>query len=124
VLLEACAVAGDAPTGLAAAEQALALGGATLWEAEARRLRAEFLAALDASPEEIAAELARARQTARRQGARMPELRVAASMLRLRQRSGDAAAISAARAALQRKLDEMPEGRDAPDAREALALLH
>jgi DNA-binding SARP family transcriptional activator len=47
ILLEACAIAGDARTGLAAADRALGMGGtARVWEAEARRLRTEFLAAL------------------------------------------------------------------------------
>src|SRR5262249_5459563 len=45
VLLEACATAGEATSGLAAAEALLAMGeGAGLWEAEANRLRATFLA--------------------------------------------------------------------------------
>ena len=54
----------------------------TLWEAEARRLRAEFLVALGAPQDEIEAELERALQTARRQGARALELRAATSLLR------------------------------------------
>ena len=41
VLLEACALAGDARQGLAVADRALELGmGALVWEAESRRLRA------------------------------------------------------------------------------------
>jgi DNA-binding SARP family transcriptional activator len=123
VLLEACAVAGDARTGLAAAERAIGLD-ATLWEAEARRLRAEFLAALDAPQDEIETELERALQTARRQGARALELRAATSLLRLRQRRGDGPAITAARDALQLVLDTMPEGRDTQDVREATSLLY
>jgi hypothetical protein len=122
VLLEACAVAGDARAGLAAAESAIGLG-VTLWEAEARRLRAEFLAALAAPQDELEAELERALQTARRQGARALELRAATSLLRLRQRRGDGPATRAARDALQTILDELPEGRDTQDIREAQALL-
>jgi hypothetical protein len=122
VLLEACAAAGDAQTGLAAAERAIGLD-ASLWEAEARRLRAEFLAALEAPPDEIELELERALQTARRQGARALELRATTSMLRLRQRRGDDPAIAAARDALQLILDTMPEGRDTRDVREATSLL-
>jgi adenylate cyclase len=122
VLLEACAVAGDARTGLAAAERAIEMD-AVLWEAEARRLRAEFLAALDAPQDEIEAELDRALQTARRQGARTLELRAATSLLRLRQRRDDGLAARVARDALQRILDELPEGRDTQDVREAESLL-
>jgi tetratricopeptide (TPR) repeat protein len=122
VLLEACAVAGDARAGLEAAERAIGLD-ASLWEAEARRLRAEFLAALDAPQEEIEAELERALQTARRQGARALELRAATSLLHLRRRHGDDPAIAAAQDALQTILDNMPEGRDTQDVREATSLL-
>ena len=44
ILLEACAVAGDAETGIAVAERALAegMGGVRLWEADTRRRLAEF----------------------------------------------------------------------------------
>jgi DNA-binding SARP family transcriptional activator len=122
VLLEACAVAGDARAGLAAAEGAIGLD-VTLWEAETRRLRAEFLAALEAPQDEIEAELERALQTARRQGARALELRAATSLLRLRQRRGDGPAARVARDALQTILDELPEGRDTQDVREATSLL-
>ena len=70
VLLEACLAAGDARAGLATADRVLAAGDSVrTWEAEARRLRGEFLAAL-------------------------------------------AALVTA-----------VPEGRDTPDLREALALL-
>ena len=69
VLLEACALGGGRPGGLAAADRALELGmGALLWEAEARRLRAEFLAALDAPGAEVEAELERARSRRRAPG--------------------------------------------------------
>jgi adenylate cyclase len=123
VLLEACAVAGDAGTGLAAAERAIGLD-ASLWEAEARRLRAEFLAALDAPQDEIEAELERALQRARRQGARALELRAATSLLRLRRQVGDGLATQQARAAVQAILDTFNEGRDTRDVRDALSLLH
>ena len=93
-------------------------------KAEARRLRAEFLVALDAPQDEIEAELERALQTARRQGARALELRAATSLLRQRQRRGDGPAVCAARAALQTILDELSEGRDTQDVREAKLLLY
>jgi DNA-binding SARP family transcriptional activator len=122
VLLEACAGAGEARAGLAAANRLLTMK-ACLWEAEARRQRAKFLAALGAAQEEVEAALARALETARRQEARSLELRIAASILRLRQRSADEPAITEARAAVEAILAVMPEGRDTPDVREATALL-
>ncbi|MDF3037665.1 MAG: transcriptional activator domain protein [Thermomicrobiales bacterium] len=122
VLLEACAVAGDARAGLAASNRALTMK-ASLWEAEARRQRAEYLAALSAPQEEVEAELARALATAHRQGARSLELRTAASIVRSRQRWGDEPALREARVALQAILADMPEGRGTRDVREAAALL-
>lgn len=89
VLLEACAVAGDARTGLAAADRALAAGDAArIWEAETRRLRAEFLVALGGSVDEIETEFGRALAVARRQGAISLELRAAASLRRWRSERG------------------------------------
>jgi tetratricopeptide (TPR) repeat protein len=91
VLLEACRVAGDAGTGLAAADRILAAAdNVHTWEAEARRLRGEFLAALGAPADQVTAELERAIGTARRQGARMLELR-AGDSLRRHRRAGDRA---------------------------------
>jgi DNA-binding SARP family transcriptional activator len=77
VLLKSYAVAGDSTAGLALADQALVMGrGAELWEAEIRRLRAVFLAALGASHEEVSAELEHALAVARHQGARAFEQRI------------------------------------------------
>jgi DNA-binding SARP family transcriptional activator/tetratricopeptide (TPR) repeat protein len=77
VLLDSYAVAGAAEAGLALADEALQMGrGAELWEAEIRRLRAAFLAALDSSPEEVAAELEHALAVAQRQHARAFERRI------------------------------------------------
>jgi DNA-binding SARP family transcriptional activator len=122
VLLEACAVTENARAGLATSNRALAMK-ASLWEAEARRQRAEFLAALGAPREEVEAEFARALDTARRQRARSFELRTAASIVRLRQQCGDRPALDEARAALQTILADMPEGHDTRDVREATSLL-
>jgi len=102
VLLEACAVAGDAQAGLAAAEQALSMGrGAQLWEAEARRLRGAFLAALGAPRSEVQAELQRALAVAERQDARALAARARLSLARLgaerpgeRPRNGEATKIA------------------------------
>jgi DNA-binding SARP family transcriptional activator len=92
VLLEACAAAGDARTGLATAEWELGLRDAhRILEAETRRRRAEFLAALGASASEVEAEVERALSIAHRQGAIMLELRAATSRLRFRLERGEIA---------------------------------
>ena len=71
LLLEGYALAGRPEAGLALADEALEMGrGAELWEAEIRRLRATFLAALGAPSGEVGAELERALAVARRQRAR------------------------------------------------------
>ena len=124
VLLEACAAAGAAETGLAAADHALATGDpACLWEAETRRLRAEFLAALGAGPEEIEAELARALQVAQRQKAKMLELRVAVSLLKHRAARGDDPATLQAHERLAVIVGELAGRGDSRDQREAAELL-
>jgi DNA-binding SARP family transcriptional activator len=123
MLLEVCALAGDARTGLETADWALALGDAHgIWEAETRRLRAEFLAALGTPAEEVESEFARALAVARRQGAKMLELRAAASLLRDRLQRGDPAA-SQARECLAALVATIPEGRNTPDLRDAADLL-
>lgn len=77
LLLEDYTVAGEPKAGLALADEALGMGrGAELWEAEIRRLRATFLAALDAPGDEVAAELRRALTAARRQRAYAFEQRI------------------------------------------------
>jgi DNA-binding SARP family transcriptional activator len=71
LLLEGYAIAGRPDSGLALADEALGMGrGAELWEAEIRRLRATFLAALGAPDDQVAVELDRALAVAKRQGAR------------------------------------------------------
>jgi tetratricopeptide (TPR) repeat protein len=118
MLLEACAAVGDARTGLVAADRVLGLDdNVRTWESEARRRRGEFLAALGDDGE---AELRRALEVARRQGARLFELRAAASLLRGRLDGGQD---RPARAALAAVVEALPEGRDTPDLREALDLL-
>jgi DNA-binding SARP family transcriptional activator len=127
VLLEACAAAGDARAGLAAADRVLAVtGNVRTWEAEAHRLKGEFLAGLGAPAGEVEAELERAAATARRQGARMLELRAAASLLRHRldrDPAGVGGQPGPARDALAAAVAAVPEGHDTPDLGEALALL-
>lgn len=124
VLLEGCVAAGDARAGLAAADRVLAAGdNVRTWEAEARRLRGEFLATLGAPAGEVEAELERAVATARRQGARMLELRATASLLRHRLDRGPGGPPGQARDALAALVAAVPEGHDTPDLGEALALL-
>jgi tetratricopeptide (TPR) repeat protein len=83
-LLIAAYEAADDPRGrLAAAEQALTVGGAaSLWEAEAHRARAECLVALGASADQVVAPLECALAIARRQGAVMLERRAEATLAR------------------------------------------
>jgi DNA-binding SARP family transcriptional activator len=89
MLLEGHAIAGEPEAGLALADEALGMGhGAELFEAEIRRLRATFLAALGASPDE---ELDRALAVAERQGACAYADRVRGTLAE-RHRGHDAAA--------------------------------
>jgi predicted ATPase/DNA-binding SARP family transcriptional activator len=123
IFLDACAVAGDASAGLATADQALAAGSARLWEAEVRRLRAEFLTALGTPAAEVGAELGRALAVARRQGAKLLELRAAVSLLRHHRARGDGRAARAVQACLAAIVAALPEGGDTQEVREAVALL-
>jgi DNA-binding SARP family transcriptional activator len=108
VLLEACRVAGDAEAGLAAADRVLAAtDNVHTWEAEARRLRGEFLGALGAPADQVTGELERAIGTARRQGARMLEQRAADSLRRHRRGGGPAGTLPGT-------LVERPAGDPAP----------
>jgi DNA-binding SARP family transcriptional activator len=77
LLLEDYATAGQPEDGLVLAGEALGMGrGAELWEAEIRRLRAVFLAALGVPAGEVTAELERALAVARRQRAQAFEERI------------------------------------------------
>jgi DNA-binding SARP family transcriptional activator len=77
LLLQGYAIAPEPEAGLALADEALGMGrGAELWEAEIRRLRAAFLAALGAPAGQVTAELERALAVARRQQARAFEERI------------------------------------------------
>jgi tetratricopeptide (TPR) repeat protein len=124
ILLEACLRAHHPSVGLAAAELRLgAGGGAALWDAEFRRLRAEFLATLCGPPEEIEAELERAAAVAARQGARSLELRAASSLLRRRIEWRDVRGVRDARDRLDALLHALPEPQASRDRDEAEALL-
>jgi hypothetical protein len=112
VLLEAAAAAGDTRGRLSAADLALAPdAGTRLWESEARRHRAEALAAFGAPGDAVEAELDRALQVARGQGARMLELRAAAS---LRRHRADPDPDRRARGTPRGTPQERPAGQDRP----------
>jgi DNA-binding SARP family transcriptional activator len=124
LLLEACAVASDADRGLWASELGLqTVGSARLWVAETHRLRAEFLAATGAPTEAVEAELGRAVEVARRQGARSLELRATSSLLRHRLGCGDDRVVADARRLLAAVVDQLPEGSDTPELDAASRLL-
>jgi hypothetical protein len=124
LLLEACVSARDAQAGFAAAERALAMGGAArVWESEARRLRAEFLAMLGAPVKDVEVELERALEVARRQGAKMFELRTLSSLLHYRMERGDGSKASKTRDLLVATFDELSEGWDTQDLREVATIL-
>jgi tetratricopeptide (TPR) repeat protein len=124
VLLEACVATGDAPTALAAADRLLGRDDKVrTWESEGRRRRGELLAVLGAPGGDAEAELQRALEVARSQGAKLLELRAAASLLRRRLATDDDRSLHQARELLGAVVEAIPEGRDAPDLREALALL-
>jgi DNA-binding SARP family transcriptional activator len=108
--------AGDPKTGLAVADLLLSGGrGVTTWESEARRVRAELLAASGAAPDRVAAELDAALAVARSQGARLFELRALTSMARLG--SGDTRDLLAGLVA------ELDGARGTPDWSDAVASL-
>jgi tetratricopeptide (TPR) repeat protein len=96
VLLAAHDTAGNAAAKLDAAERLVAMGGAaSLWEAEAHRVRAEALAELGASVPQVVAALDRAIAVARRQGARAIERRAQALLHRCRPSAEDGPAPAA-----------------------------
>jgi hypothetical protein len=124
ILLEACAVAGDATIGLSVADHALASSDADrLWEAEYHRLRAVFLANLNSPTSDVESELQRAIDVARRQGAISLELRAATSLLRHRLEYGDGPATSRAREHLAAIVAAIPERGDSQELSEAIAML-
>jgi len=119
LLLAARAATGGARATVAAADRALELSGAArLWESDIRRRRAESLAALGAPVQDVEAELERALDVARRQGARSLELKVAASLLHYRLARGDGDGASEARDLIAAVVAELPAGADAQTSQE------
>jgi hypothetical protein len=124
MLVEACAIAGDFRTGLAVADAALGLNDAgRLFEAEIRRLRAEFLVALGSDNEDVEQELEQALAVARHQGALMFELRAATSLLRLRLAHTNDRETREAHQVLATIVANLPEKQHSRDLLEAAALL-
>jgi hypothetical protein len=124
ILLEACVRANNIRCGLDAADRALASAGAVpVFEAETRRLRADFLAELGAAPEEVTTELRRAGEVAHRQGASAFALRIALTLLRYRRRCHDAAGVLIARQQLADVLATRARWYNSVDVRDATRLL-
>ncbi len=116
--------AGDVDAGLQVLAEAAAYIGTTderVWEAEIHRLRGELLVETGAVHEgEASACFARALEIARRQDAKLLELRAATSLARLRRDQGQDAE---ARDLLVRIYGWFSEGLDTPDLADAGALL-
>jgi hypothetical protein len=91
VLVVAAQLTRDARAAHSAAERALkSAGSARLWLAEAHRVHAENAASLGSAPEDVAAELERALELARAQGAQLLARKAAASLRRLGLQRSDA----------------------------------
>ncbi len=124
VLLAARAIAGDAHEGLAAADTLLSVNdGCRIWDAEAHRHRADSMASLGASRNEIEAELALALHIAHQQQSSALELRIELSRLRYRLAQADRTAVHAARDRLAMVMKAIADGSDSHDLREAMTLL-
>jgi hypothetical protein len=124
ILLEACVRTNDPRHGLATADRTLASAGSVqVFEAEVRRLRAHFLAALGAPLDDIMTELARAETVARGQGAIAFEIRIGLDLARYGRRWRDEARTEAARRQLAELLAMRSHWGSNPDILEATALL-
>jgi len=99
------------------------VGRALLWEAETRRLRAQFLASAGAAHGDVEAELDRAIAVARRQGARMLEVRADTTLLGHELRRGRAGRVVEVREHVGSLLSELAEAPDTLEVREAASLL-
>jgi tetratricopeptide (TPR) repeat protein len=123
LLLGACSLTGDARAGLLAVDRALGLGDhVRTWASEARRLCGELLAAAGADDGQVEAELRQALRTARRQGAKMLELRAATSLHR-HHLGGDRRRAGRSRAALAAVVDQLPAATRTHEVKAATTLL-
>jgi predicted ATPase len=123
LLAEACGASGEARDGLAVIADALTLSETTgeRWkDAELHRLRGELLLASGASESDAECSFRSAIEVARRQEAKMPELRAAVSLARLERRQGRRAE---AREMLAPIYEWFTEGFDSRDLIDARALL-
>ena len=129
LLAEACARAGRIEEGLAAVRGALELvdaNGDEIWRSDLCRLHGELLLLNDndaPSPADFAAaqeRLLEALESARNRGSKSYELRVAISLARMWQRTGET---GKARDLLAGVYDWFTEGFETPDLREAAALI-
>jgi len=98
-------------------------GSVQVFEAEVRRLRAHFLAALGAPLDDIMTELARAETVARGQGAIAFEIRIGLDLARYGRRWRDEARTEAARRQLAELLAMRSHWGSNPDILDATALL-
>jgi predicted ATPase len=122
LLVEACAVAGQATEALSVAAEALAFAedsGERYYEAEIHRLIGELLQMQD-DETEAEASFHRAIEIARGQQSKSWELRATTSLCRLWQRQGKT---EEARQCLAETCAWFTEGFDTPDLHEAKALL-
>jgi DNA-binding SARP family transcriptional activator len=125
ILLEACVRANDNRKGADVAERTMASAGAVqVFEAEIRRLRAYFLAALGATLDDIMTELVRAETVARAQRAIAFEVRITLDLLRYGRQWRDEARTEAAKRKLAELLSSRPHWGSNPDILEATALLN
>jgi predicted ATPase len=126
LLAEACGRIGRASDGLDVVREAQAFAartGAHYWDAELERLAGELLAARAApagSADAVEAHLVTALELARRQGAKLLELRAATSLARHLQSCG---ARAKAAAVLRPVLDGFDEGLATRDLHDAAAVL-
>lgn len=124
ILLAACERANHVREGLDAANRTLASAGfVQIFEAEVRRVRASFLAALGRPPDEIMTELARAETVAQGQGAVAFELRIRLDRCRYARHWRDMAKSETARRQLAELLSFRSRWGSNPDIRDAFALL-
>jgi predicted ATPase len=118
-----CLRTGEAEQGLATlheAEELAAANSETWWTAELHRLRGELLQRQGATAAEVEACFGASIEVARRQGARLLELRAMVSLARLWADEGKHQEACQRLAAL---LDSSTEGWDTPDLQDAQTLL-